>query len=254
MRYCALVPDQRREGRTIKYVAVSGGADSTALALLLAERGEEFELVFADTGAELPEVYWLLPRLAKTIGKRLNVVNNGTYFQHVASHGFFLPGPRMRWCTRLLKQVPQDRFFESVQPESVAIGIRADEAHRVNSNKRGNWEWRYPLVEAGMDKAAVKALCQKYDLLNPCYQWRTNVSCFCCFFQRKSDWLGLLKHHPTLYRLAEEWENQALSLAVSGWAFNQSFTLRQLREADEHQLRLWPEECTDAEPCLICRI
>ncbi len=34
----------------MNYVAVSGGADSTALALLLWERGEDFEMVFSDTG------------------------------------------------------------------------------------------------------------------------------------------------------------------------------------------------------------
>ncbi len=49
----------------MKYVAVSGGADSTALALLMHERGEEFEMVFADTGAELPETYYTLARLAR---------------------------------------------------------------------------------------------------------------------------------------------------------------------------------------------
>lgn len=34
----------------VDYVAFSGGADSTALATYLHERGDDFELVFADTG------------------------------------------------------------------------------------------------------------------------------------------------------------------------------------------------------------
>lgn len=75
--------------------------------------GGGFELVFADTGAELPEVYWLLPRLAKTIGKTLHVVSNGSFFQHLAAYGYMLPGPRLRWCTRLLKQVPLPNFLEA---------------------------------------------------------------------------------------------------------------------------------------------
>ena len=87
-----------------RFVAVSGGADSTAAALLLWERGEDFELCFADTGAELPEVYWLLPRLAKTVGKPLHVVSGGGFFQKLVAYNFFLPSPRARYCTRELKQ------------------------------------------------------------------------------------------------------------------------------------------------------
>lgn len=197
----------------MKYIAVSGGADSTALALLSWERGEDFEMVFSDTGAELPEVYWLLPRLAQTVGKSLHVVNNGSFFQHLVAYGYMLPGPRCRWCTRLLKQVPQDRFFEAQGAEEVAIGIRADEPRRLHINEKprhGKHKFVYPLAEAGMGKKDVKELCKKYDLLNPVYEWRTNVSCFCCFFQRGTDWYGLMKHHPTLYAVAQEWEKQSI--------------------------------------------
>jgi len=237
----------------MKYVAVSGGADSTALALLLWERGEEFELVFADTGAELPEVYWLLPRLAKHVGKPLHVVSGGSFFQHYVANGFMLPGPRIRWCTRILKQAPQDRFYETNEAEEVAVGIRADEPRRLEKRARHKiHKFTYPLVDAGLEKKDVLELCGKYGLLNPVYDWRSNVSCFCCFFQRKSDWLGLLQHHPTLYGVAEEWENQALAVGKQSWGWKQSYTLKQLREADERQLKLWPEP--DEEPCLICTI
>jgi 3'-phosphoadenosine 5'-phosphosulfate sulfotransferase (PAPS reductase)/FAD synthetase len=236
----------------MKYVAVSGGADSTALALLLWERGEEFEMVFADTSAELPEVYWLLPRLAQTVGKKLHVVTNGSFFQHLVQYGYMLPGPRLRWCTRLLKQVPQDTFFRQVGAERAAIGIRADEPRRLNRADRNGVSFYYPLAEAGMDKADVKALCRKYDLLNPVYQWRSSVSCFCCFFQRAADWRGLQKHHPTLYAVAEEWERQALTTTEKGYTWRRGYTLEALRKMDEHQLRLWPEP--EEEPCLICSV
>lgn len=217
--------------------------------------GGEFELVFADTGAELPEVYWLLPRLAKTIGKTLHVVSNGSFFQHLAAYGYMLPGPRLRWCTRLLKQVPQDRFFQTVGAETVYIGIRADEPRRLHTNPRprsGAHEFVYPLAEAGMGKADVKELCAKYDLLNPVYQWRSSVSCFCCFFQRVADWRGLRKHHPTLYAIAEEWERQAIRMTEKGYTWRQGYSLEDMRKADECQLRLWPEP--DEEPCLICTV
>jgi hypothetical protein len=237
----------------MKYVAVSGGADSTALALLMYERGEEFEMVFADTGAELPETYYTITRVANTLNKTLIVVGDGTFYQHLVKFGFMLPAPFCRWCTGVLKRVPQDRFFRAQKNAVVAIGIRADEAHRL-SKPSGGYEKIRPLVEAGMDKKDVMALCRRHDLLNPVYTWRHSVSCFCCFFQPKSDWLGLLKHHPELYMLAEQWEEQSMVWARehggTHFTWREGRTLKGLRMADEQQLRLWPEP--DEEPCSIC--
>lgn len=220
-------------------VAVSGGADSTALALLLWERGEDFELLFSDTGAELPEVYWLLPRLAKKINKPLHVVSNGSFFQHFVARNYMLPRPRARWCTRLLKQVPQDAFCKQMQVEKMAVGIRADEPRRLNMKPRNGIEFYYPLADVGMDKKDVIEFCKKYDLLNPVYEWRSNVSCFCCFFQRVGDWKGLMKYHPALYKIAEEWERQALATGkqVDGW--KQGYSLKNIREKNEQQFKLF---------------
>lgn len=236
-----------------RLVAVSGGADSTAMALLLHERGEDFEMEFSDTGAELPEVYWLLPRLAAYVGKPLHVVSGGSFFQHLALYGYMLPGAKLRWCTRVLKQVPQDAFAVSFGATEVCVGIRADEPRRQKRWKprKGEHEFTWPLVDAGLGKAEVLALCERHGMLNPVYQWRSSVSCFCCPFQRKGDWLGMLKHHPTLFKVAEEWEANSIAHTVKGYTWAH-WPLKALREADEEQLRLWPEP--REEPCVICTL
>ena len=236
-----------------KLVAVSGGADSTAMALLMHERGEEFDLMFSDTGAELPEVYWLLPRLAARLGRELHVVSGGSFFQHLTMYGYLLPGAKTRWCTRVLKQVPQDVFAELHEATEVCVGIRADEPRRQKKWKprKGEHAFTWPLVDAGLGKADVHSLCEKHGMLNPVYEWRSSVSCFCCPFQRKADWLGMLKHHPTLFMVAEEWEQRSIEATRNGhtWAH---WPLKVLREADEEQLRLWPEPRED--PCVICTL
>lgn len=223
----------------MKYVSLSGGADSTALAIYLHERGEEFELVFADTGAELPETYWIIPRIARALEVKLNVVSRSTFFQRLIARGYLLPSWRVRWCTKELKLVPLKSYSD------MAVGICADEDHQMPKANR-------PLVDAGITKVEARRLCVKYDLLNPCYTWRTSCSCFCCPFQHKQDWRNLWREHPDLYRIAECWEEMSMEVSPTKFTWNQNFTLMQLREADEAQMSLWPEQREEA--CIICSV
>lgn len=252
-------------GDTVRYYAVSGGADSTAMVLLAHERGDDFEMVFADTGAELPETYWLIPRLVRYVDKPITVVSGGTFYACLVNRGFLLPGWQVRWCTRQLKQEPQDKYFGKVAETTgefvVGVGIRADEAKRARLKPR--WKsghtFDYPLLDAGMDKSDVLTLCRKHNLLSPAYDWRTNTSCFCCPFQRVRDWRGLMKHHPDLYALAEDWEAQSgIWGRAKGYGDDYQYTwhasrnLKNLREASERQLALWDDDDTE-EACTICR-
>ena len=226
------------------WASVSGGADSTAMALLLQQHGVEFEISFADTGAEFPETFATLSALSRHLRKKLRVVSSsGGFFGGIESRGFFLPSAVQRWCTRELKVRPLERIR---QPNDVsAVGITADEAHRMD----GKGLLR-PLVDAGITSAEAKDMCREAGLLNPLYAWRSSVSCFCCPFQRKRDWMGMMQHHPAFYRLAEEWEERSRSVSGHGW-FRGRF-LRDMRCADESQIKLFPEE--PYAPCVICEI
>lgn len=57
-------------------VAFSGGKDSTAVALLLHARGEDFDLLFTPTGNELPDLIHHMERVIAKVGKRLIVPPN----------------------------------------------------------------------------------------------------------------------------------------------------------------------------------
>lgn len=222
-----------------KFCSISGGKDSTATALLMWERGEDFECIWADTGAELPENYWIIPRLMQLIGKPLHVVSNGTFFQWLQRYGYLLPGVKNKWCTRILKQKPMIAYIKALEigePVIMNTGIRADEPKRHHPLEYDTQYQiqNYPLYEAGYGKKEVIDLCLKYDLLNPVYAWRANVSCFCCPLQRKSDWQGLMEHHPELYAISEEWEIQSQRMSAekgsSRYGWNDAWTLPELRE------------------------
>ena len=217
-------------------VSYSGGRDSTALALYLRGEGHEVELVFCDTGAELPETLSFVPWFARQQGMRLHIISGPTFLQQCAYWGFILPSARMRWCTRELKIKPLEAF-----DPNTAKGICADEERLPGAYR--------PLVDAGITKGEAARIVERAGMLNPVYKWRSSCSCFCCPFQRLTDWRNMAREHPSLYALAEAWERE--SMANSKFTWREGTTLEQLRQADESQLRMLTD--TREEACAICQ-
>src|SRR6266702_1795771 len=94
--------------KAVRHVlGISGGKDSAALAVYLRDRMPQMEYFFCDTGAELPETYDYLKRLAAFLGKPITYLNSGKTFDHWLSvYRGMLPSPQMRWCTRKMKIEP----------------------------------------------------------------------------------------------------------------------------------------------------
>lgn len=198
-------------------LGLSGGKDSSALAVYMRDRVPEMEYFFSDTGKELQETYDFLDRLEAFLGKpivRLNMnadVNSNRDFDHwLTVYGGLLPSSQIRWCTVNLKIRP----FEEYIGEDKAyhyIAIRADEdriGYKPPSiSSLHNIEPKYPFKEDGIIKEDVYRILEESGLgLPDYYKWRTRSGCYFCFFQRKSEWVGLLEQHPDLFELAKEYE------------------------------------------------
>ena len=91
-------------------LGLSGGKDSSALAVYMRDRVPDMEYFFTDTGKELPETYEFLDRLEVFLGKpivRLNMdtdPNKNRDFDHwLTLYGGLLPSSQIRWCTVNLK-------------------------------------------------------------------------------------------------------------------------------------------------------
>jgi 3'-phosphoadenosine 5'-phosphosulfate sulfotransferase (PAPS reductase)/FAD synthetase len=88
---------------------ISGGKDSSALALFLARNRPELDIeyFFCDTGAELPETYEYLTKLEAALGKPIARLNSDRGFDHwFEVFRGALPSPQMRWCTKNMKIKP----------------------------------------------------------------------------------------------------------------------------------------------------
>jgi len=186
---------------------LSGGKDSTALAIYMRDRIKEMEYVFCDTDKELPETYEYLTKIEYFLGKKIERLKDDRGFDHwLKVKGGYLPSSRMRWCTQYLKMRPFEKYVGS-DPVKMYVGIRADEDRTAYVSTRPNISTVLPFVENGLVAEDIHRILEDSGLGLPSYyDWRTRSGCYFCFFQRRAEWIGLLERHPELFELAKAYE------------------------------------------------
>jgi len=260
--------------RTRHILGLSGGKDSSALAVYMKDRVPEMEYIFTDTGMELPETYDYLNMLEAFLGKPIVRLNAERGFDHwLKVYGNYLPSSRMRWCTRQLKLKPFEDYVGE-GPVVSYVGIRADEDREGYISTKPNIKAVFPFKEDGIGRADVFRLLLEAGLgLPKYYEWRTRSGCFFCFFQRKNEWAGLLKHHPDLFEKAKEYEKINPDTGERyTWQQGESLVelagaerLAEIRAQEQRKTKRGPtglmgilggadEDDDDDDACLICQL
>ena len=192
---------------------ISGGKDSSALAVYMHDKVPDMEYFFCDTGAELPETYEYLTRLEVILGKPIARLNAQRGFDHwFEVFRGTLPSPQMRWCTKIMKIKPIEEWIGN-DPAISYVAIRADESNRKGYiSTKPNIETRFPFVEDGVDYQHVLRILDDAGVGLPTYyEWRTRSGCYFCFYQRKAEWIGLSERHPDLFERAVAIEQKVLT-------------------------------------------
>ena len=82
-------------------LCMSGGKDSTALALYMRDRIPDMEYVFCDTDKELTETYEYLNQVEAFLGKKDNSTQREGWLRPLVGGFRWLPTlPQMRWPSR----------------------------------------------------------------------------------------------------------------------------------------------------------
>ena len=200
-------------GDQVRHICgISGGKDSSALAVYLRGEIPEMEYFFCDTGAELPETYEYLTRLEAILGKPIARLNASRGFDHwFEVFRGALPSPQMRWCTKNMKIKPIEEWIGDT-PAVSYVAIRADESNRKGYvSTKPNIETRFPFIEDGIDHDGVMRILDDAGIgLPDYYEWRTRSGCYFCFYQRKAEWIGLSERHPELFDRAVAIEQKVL--------------------------------------------
>lgn len=244
--------------KTRHIIAVSGGKDSAALAIYMRDPNrwqkhlgkvnakpreplDEVEYIFCDTGAEIDETHEYLDRLEKYLGKpvvRLRAyspTDKAPFDYYLELYGGFLPSPSVRWCTYYLRIKP---FEDHIGDDRAVnyVGFRVDEkGYKGYISKEGNIISKFPFIEDGIDKSDIYRIVQDSGLGLPSfYDWRSRSGCYFCFFQRRSEWIGLKENHPDLFEKAKAYEKIDEDVA-EGFTWIDGESLKELEQPERIQ-------------------
>lgn len=253
-------------------ISFSGGRTSAFMAKLLLEhpwfRDHEKVVCFANTGKEYSEtldfvnecdkqwnlnVVWLEAEVTPEKGKGTtyrivdyeNASRKGEPFEAViAKYG--IPNKQFPHCTRELKQVPIRKYMQSLGYREwiTAVGIRADEPHRINHGNDSNFiNPFFPLNDiVKVDEAFIRNWWEKqeFDLNLKDYQ----SNCDLCWKKSKRKRLTLIAEDDNV----AEWWHKMEAKYGGDYQFDQreGLTISDLVEIaknpfsksiDKHELR-----------------
>ena len=199
-------------------LGLSGGKDSAALAVHMNKKYPDLniEYFFTDTGYELKETYDFLNKLKTRLDKPIHYINPRNSFDYfLKKYNNFLPSPTARWCTIEMKLKSMEAWLKPAldagQEIITYVGIRYDERGRIGYKPTNNLiKAKFPFIEDCIDKEGVMEILDSSGLgLPDYYKWRSRSGCTFCFFQRRSEWIGLMENNPSAWEHAKSLEKQA---------------------------------------------
>ena len=208
--------------KTKHILGLSGGKDSAALAVHMNNKYPDLDIeyFFTDTGYELEETYDFLNKLKTRLDKPIHYINpRNTFDYYLKKYNNFLPSQTARWCTIEMKLKSMETWLKPALDEGQEIityvGIRYDERGRVGYKPTNDLiKAKFPFIEDCIDKEGVIEILESSGLgLPDYYKWRSRSGCTFCFFQKRSEWIGLKENHPKAWEHAKSLEKQATDSA-----------------------------------------
>jgi len=193
----------------MRYLSFGAGVNTTALLLLYPEVYYD-EVIFADTGAELPKTYEYIDEYVKPflkdIGIKFTVVRGNekgmSSLEEYCIYYKIVPSMQVRWCTEKFKLDPIAKYLKKTKkgdeyPIIALLGITYEEKDRI---KESPYLWQvneYPLVQRKLTRQDSIRIIRSYGWSVP-----PRSGCFFCPFQSSVQLRFLYLHYPELYERA----------------------------------------------------
>ena len=216
-------------------VSFSGGKDSTAMLLMMLEKGITVDrIICVDTTKEFPQMYEHIEKVQAMIEPlKIEVVKidfDYWFGEHIKTRGkrkgekgYGFPDFRIRWCAALKREAVK-KLQKTIPEESIQFhGIAFDEKERTSNNKGRNI--KYPLVEWQITEKQALEYCYSRGLdWGGLYEKFHRVSCWCCPLSRINELRVLYNEFPELWKELEEMDKKSFR------KFRSDYSVADLRE------------------------
>lgn len=236
-------------------VSFSGGKDSTAMLLMMIEKGMQIdEIIYCDTSVEFPQMLDHIDQVEDYIGRKITRIKAPYDFEHyLANHiktkgvnkgkkGYSWPDHKNRWCTSELKTNVIRRHLKHYQHRTEYLGLTLNEESRIKKKKlTSKVIYRFPLYDWNITEAEALQYCYRKGFdWGGLYKKFTRVSCYLCPLQRIGELKIICNEFPEL------WENMRRLDKLSYRQFRKDYSIEELgkRFKREKEQLLWCDGST----------
>jgi hypothetical protein len=191
----------------MKQIASFGcGVDSVAMVLL---KPDYDEIIFADTGSEMPETYAYLDYFEKKSGLKVTKVKSkhgniyDYYFGKKAQPTIFMRDCTSKFKISVIRKYLREKYGKKETFE-MNLGIDYSEFHRMRESDRKYIKNKYPLVEQKLSRDQLKEIIKSKGYLLP-----EKSGCYHCCFTTKKGWIKLRNKEPELWQKTKDLENNS---------------------------------------------
>ena len=228
---------KEKKGRV--FISFSGGVESSTMCVLF---GNKADAIFSDTGFEHDEIYKRIDLVEKWVQDfhrpdfkihRIQNEKHGSLLDYIEKQKFF-PSFQARYCTRMFKIEPIDKFLEQYKDEGVElmIGLNADEIDQRTGN-HGNKKfvnYSYPLVDNRLSRSACISILKRVGLYPEFPAYMQRGGCIGCYYKSKKEYEAMALLNPAEFRIVEELEEKIQDQRTDYFSIKDGIKMREIRE------------------------
>ena len=238
-------------------VSFGAGQNSTAMIIKMNKEGVKIdEIIYAETGNEMPETYIFLKEFKKWCKKKelkfVTVQSKLGNLKEYYEKNKIIPYRMFRACTDKFKVRPINEYIKETygieQSINMFMGIASDEKHRCEKIRgRKAISYFFPLVEKEIDREGCVKIIKDEGLSIP-----VKSGCYFCPFQTKKAWMKLHKDHSDLFDESIKFEKNCRAYPEGNLMGNLTLETLKKRITEQMSLTGYLEEDTALIKCAWC--